>query len=445
MRILRQAFTGLVLILSIGVIAQAGPVDSRENNVVKAFRKAGPAVVSIRALRVAKYQTPSTRGFFGPEFFNDFWFGPGVRREQESLGSGVIINPHGYILTNQHVVEGASKILVSLQNGAEVQADLIGADYKSDLAVLKINTKQQFGYLAMGQSSDLMIGESVIVIGNPFGLGHTLTVGVVSALHRRIQVGDRVYGEFIQTDASINPGNSGGAMLNINGDLIGITTAIYSKAQGIGFAIPISKAKRIVDDLIAFGTVKPGWLGIDVEDLTPELSSALSVPLNAGVMISKVWPGSPSDKAGLKAGMVVLEFDEKAAPSKQVFKEIMADITRNAQVKIKYFEQGKENSAIVRADDFPAQMASELCWSLLGLEVGPAKGPGVVISKIDPSSPAGKIGIGRGDQIFRVNQNPVNGIDDFYQIIIGNRNQNSVIIVIKRENTIYYVTLPLRG
>jgi serine protease Do len=445
MRIFKQAFAGLVLMVFSGAIVQAGPADPRENYVVRAFRKAGPAVVSIRAFKVVQYQNPAARGFFGPEFFNDFWFGPGVRREQESLGTGVIINPHGYILTNQHVVEGASKIMVSLQSGSEVLADLIGADYKSDLAVLKINIKQQTPYLPMGSSSDLMIGESVIVIGNPFGLGHTVTVGVVSALHRRIQVGDRVYGEFVQTDASINPGNSGGAMLNINGDLIGITTAIYSKAQGIGFAIPISKAKRIVDDLIAFGTVKPGWLGIEVEDLTPELSSALAVSTSTGVMVSKVWTGSPADKAGIKAGMVVLEFDEKAVPSKQVFKDIMADITRNAQVKIKYFEQGKENSVLVRADDFPAGMASELCWRLLGIEVGPAKGQGVAISKIDPSSPAGKIGIGRGDLILRVNQSPVNGIDDFYQIIIGNRNQNSVIIVVKRENILYYVTLPLRG
>lgn len=443
MRTLFPALIGLALLVFSGVPARAG-AETRETSVVRAFRKAGPGVVSIRALRGAQRQNQAARGG-GPEFFNDFWFGPGVRREQESLGTGVIINPHGYVLTNQHVVEGASKILVSLQNGAEVQADMVGADYKSDLAVLRINSNQQLSYLPMGSSADLMIGESVIVIGNPFGLGHTVTMGVISALHRRIQVGDRVYGEFIQTDASINPGNSGGAMLNINGELVGITTAIYSKAQGIGFAIPISKARRIVDDLIAFGTVKPGWLGIEVGDLTPELSSALSVSSSLGVMISKVWPGSPADKAGLKAGMVVLEFDEKAIPSSQVFKETMAEITRNAKVKIKYFGEGKENSVTLSADEFPARLAGELCWRLLGIEVGPAKADGVVISKIDPASPAGKIGIGRGDLILRVNQNQVNSIDDFHQTIIGNRNQNSVIIVIKRQNVFYYVTLPLRG
>jgi serine protease Do len=445
MKIPRPAFAGLALMLFSAFAAQAASNDPRETNAVKAFRKAGPAVVGIRALRTVQYQNPMARGFFGPEFFNDFYFGPGVRRQEESMGSGVIINPHGYILTNQHVVEGASKILVSLQNGSEVQADLIGADYKSDLAVLRITAKGQTGFLPMGESSDLMIGEPVVVIGNPFGLGHTLTVGVVSALHRRITVGDRVYGEFIQTDASINPGNSGGAMLNINGELIGITTAIYSKAQGIGFAIPISKAKRVVDDLIAFGSVKPGWLGIEVEDLTAELGSALAVTPGSGVMVSKVWPGSPGEKAGIKAGSVILEFDGKPAPSKQVFKELMGEINRNTQVKIKYAEQGKESSVLLKADEFPAQMSAELCRTLLGIEVAAAKGQGVVISKIDPSSPAGKIGIGRGDLILKVNQSPVSNLDDFYRIIVGSRNQNSVIIVIKRENVLYYVTLPLRG
>jgi len=445
MSAVKQAFSGLVLlVLSADAVLASKPVE-RENDAVRAFRKAGPAVVSIRALRVVQYRGALPGDFMNPDFFNDFFFGPRARRQEESLGSGVIIDPRGYILTNQHVIQAASKILVSLQNGAEVSAELIGADYPSDLAVLKISTSQKLAYLPMGTSSDLMIGESVIAIGNPFGLGHTLTVGTVSSLHRKIQVNDRVYGEFIQTDASINPGNSGGALLNIVGELVGITTAIYAKAQGIGFAIPIDKAKRIVDDLIAYGSVQPGWLGIDVEDLTPELSAALSVAPGAGVMISWVWPESPAEKAGLKPGMAVVELDEKPVGSRAAFKEIMGDITRNDEVKIKYLDQGQEKTIAAKAEDFPARLAPRLCWRLLGIEVSAARGQGVVISKIDASSPAGKIGVSRGDMILRLNQSQLLSINDFYQALIRGRNQASVIVVIKRQNIYYYVTLPLRG
>jgi S1-C subfamily serine protease len=290
-----------------------------------------------------------------------------------------------------------------------------------------------------------MIGETMIVIGNPFGLGHTLTVGVVSALHRRIQINDRVYGEFIQTDASINPGNSGGAMLNILGELVGITTAIYSKAQGIGFAIPIDKAKRIVDDLIAYGQVEPGWLGIDVEDLTPQLSAALSAPAGSGVMVSKIWPNSPAEKAGIKAGAVISELDGKALSSKIAFKDSMSEITRNDSINVKYLSQGKATEVSIKAVEFPVSLASELSWELLGIDVVDAGGNGVKISKVDPASPAGKIGLGRGDIIYKVNQNALKTTGDFYQALIRNRNQSSVIIVIKRSNIFYYVTLPLRS
>jgi len=438
-----QAFTGLTALVFLSGAAFAAEPSGRESDVVRAFRKAGPAVVSIRALRAG--QRAGAASGLGPEFFNDFWFGPGRRGPEENLGSGVIIAPDGYILTNQHVVEGASKIMVSLQDGTEVPAEMIGADYRSDLAVLKISPKQKLSYLPMGKSSDLMIGETVVVIGNPFGLGHTLTVGVVSALHRKVQVGDRVYGEFVQTDASINPGNSGGAMLNVQGELVGITTAIYSKAQGIGFAIPIDKAKRVVDDLIAYGAVEPGWLGFEVEELTPELSTALAVSPGFGVMVSRVWPQGPAEGAGLKAGMVIYQMDGKAVPSKAAFKEINSEITRNDAAPVKYFDQGREGELLIKAVEFPMSLAPMLSRQLLGIDVTGTGQGGVSVSKIDPASPAGKIGLGRGDVIIRLNQNLLKTRDDFYQALVRNRNLNSVIIVIKRGNIFYYVTLPLRS
>ena len=425
----------------------ASEQKARENEVVRAFRKAGPAVVSIKAIRVEISRT-NWFGFprekFWSDFFDNFFFGPEIRREQENIGSGVIIAPNGYILTNQHVIEGAEKILVVLLSGEQYQAKVIGADTRSDLAVLKIDPKKPLPYLPMGTSSDLMIGETLIAIGNPFGLGPTLTVGVASALHRRIKIDNRVYGEFIQTDASINPGNSGGALLNILGELVGITTAIYANAQGIGFAIPIDKAKRIVDDLVKYGEVHPGWLGLELQPLTEKMRSALSLPSNNGILIVKVWENSPADKAGLKPGMVILEIDHQAVSSLWDYKFLLSEITVGDRVKIKYFDQGKIKETELISQEYPWDLAPQLCWKLLGIEVKSTP-RGVMISRVDPDSPAGQAGIGRGDIIIRFNQKDIFSLDDFYNQLIKNRNQQSVLVVIKRGNFYYYVTLLLRS
>ncbi len=418
----------------------------RENQVVKVFRRAGPAVVSIRALRVVKYKSPLglSKDWFWSDFFDDFWFGPEVKTEEESIGSGVIIDASGYVLTNYHVIEGAEQIEIILQNGEKYQARVVGADTRSDLAVLKINPQKPLAYLPMGTSSDLMIGETVIAIGNPFGLGPTLTVGVVSALHRKIKIDDRVYGEFIQTDASINPGNSGGALLNIVGELIGITTAIYAKAQGIGFAIPIDKAKRIVDDLIKFGEVHPGWLGIEVKDISGDLRHLLGLGERQGVLVDKVWQNSPAQKAGIKAGAIIVQIDNKPITSSWDYKDCLSEITVGDEVRIKYIDEGREKLAVIKARDFPEKLAPKLCWKLLGIEPKETK-YGVLIYKVDPTSPAGKMGLGTGDVIVRLGNQSVYSLRDFYQQLIKNRNQQSISMVIKRENFYYYLTLPLRG
>jgi len=437
---LRKAFFSLGLIYFLVWVGSVKAVIARENEVVKAFQRVGPAVVSIRAIRMVN----SGMGFPGQEFFDNFWFGPRIAQKQESIGSGVIIDPRGYILTNQHVIENASQVWVSLKTGKELEAEVIGADVRRDLAILKVTTNEPLSYILMGSSSDLMIGETVIAIGNPFGLGPTLTTGVVSALGRRVQINNQVYGEFIQTDASINPGNSGGALLNIEGELIGITTAIYANAQGIGFAIPIDRAKRVVDDLIAFREVKPGWLGIEVEEPSGELTKALGVPAGIGVMISKIWRNSPAEKAGLKPGLLIIALDSQVITSKWEFNEQMRDIIVNDEVVIKYLEQRVEKQIKLIAKAFPEELAPELCWFLLGLELeGGAKG--VMITKVDMNSMAGRIGLGRGDLVLRLNQAEVRNLTDFYQALIRNRNQNSVLIVIKRRNIYYYVSLPLRS
>ena len=426
----------------------ASEQSARENQVVRAFRKAGPAVVSIKAIRVEIsranwFGLPAEEFWSG--FFDNFFFGPEIKREEENIGSGVIIDSRGYILTNQHVVEGAEKILVVLLNGEQYQAKMVGADTRSDLAVLKIAPKKPLSYLPMATSSDLMIGETLIAIGNPFGLGPTLTVGVVSALNRRIKINDRIYGEFIQTDASINPGNSGGALLNILGELVGITTAIYSNAQGIGFAIPIDKAKRIVDDLVKYGEVHPGWLGLEVQPLNEKIRSAISLPAQSGMLIVKVWENSPAEKAGLKPGMVILEIDHHPVSSLWDYKFVLGEITVGDRVKIKYFDQEQIKETELRSEKYPGSLAPELCWKLLGIKVNPADHIGVMVSKVDPNSPAGQVGIARGDIIISFNQKDIFSLDDLYNELIKNRNQQSVLVVIKRGNFYYYVNLLMRS
>ena len=276
---------------------------SRETAVVRAERKTSPAVVNISSANQDRKRTSPFSGYgFNPffeEFFKDF-FDPRFerRRKYTSLGSGVTIDgKKGLILTNAHVIQKTGTIKVVLEDEREFEAKIVGADPDSDLAVLKIDSEQDLPAIKMGSSDDLMIGETVIAIGNPFGFSHTVTTGVISALNRSIRAEDRVYHDFIQIDASINPGNSGGPLLNINGDLIGINTAIYAKAQGIGFAIPISKARKIISDLIQYGEVIQAWIGITVQNIDEKLTRYLKIPDIKGVMVTSVEPKSPAQKA----------------------------------------------------------------------------------------------------------------------------------------------------
>jgi serine protease Do len=290
-------------------------VETRENSVVKALRKVSPAVVNISSqYKIRKNSNPFSGYGIDPlleNFFRDFFSPELERREQQtSLGSGVIIDgQRGLVLTNSHVVEKATTINVALNDKREFEATIVGMDPDSDLAVLKIKSDQTLPAMQMGNSEDIMVGESVIAIGNPFGFSHTVTTGVVSAVNRSIKTDERVFHEFIQTDASINPGNSGGPLLNINGELIGINTAIYAQAQGIGFAIPINRAKRIISDLINYGEVVQTWIGMTVQPLDSDLVAYLNIKDKAGVLVTTVEPQSPAAAAGLNGGDVILSID----------------------------------------------------------------------------------------------------------------------------------------
>ena len=298
-------FLWVFLLLICFPVAGNGHEPDRRNTVVSAVQKISPAVVNISSEYQFQTQRNPFSGFgmdpFFDSFFRDF-FDPGLERRQKrtSLGSGVIIDgKRGFILTNAHVVIQSQSITVSLKDEREFQAQIVGIDPDSDLAVLKIGNPEDLPAVEMGNSEDLMIGETVIAIGNPFGFSHTVTTGVISALNRSVRTGDTVYHNFIQTDASINPGNSGGPLLNIHGDLIGINTAIDAKAQGIGFATPINKAKRIVSDLIQYGEVVLSWTGLFLQDLDKELARYLNIPVDKGVIVKDVEPGSPAITAGI--------------------------------------------------------------------------------------------------------------------------------------------------
>ncbi len=423
--------------------------SERENAVVKVFRAVSPAVVSIRAVPVPRaYRNPFYRFPANPfikDFFRDFGIETGREEYPEaSLGSGVIIDSRGHILTNEHVVMNTVAVLVQLEDGTEYEAEVIGSDVRSDLAVLRIEARSALPCLEMGHSEDLMIGETVIAIGNPFGLGHTLTTGVISSLHRTLRLDDRVYQDLIQADACINPGNSGGPLLNIKGELVGITTAIYQKAQGIGFAIPIDRARRIVDDLIKYGEVQPGWLGLSVQELTPSLRASLNYTGQGGVLIFHIQEGSPAHSTGIEAGEILESLDGSSIRDMAGYIDLLREITVNDLVTLKIFSRGGDRQIKVKASVFPLSLADELIRNQLGIEIGSGPCPrGVKISRVNPKSRAGQIGLVAGDIILKVNQYWIEGPEHFRRVMVKNRQMESVLLGIQRDSVIYYTTLPL--
>ena len=267
----------------------------------------------------------------------------------------MVIRPDGYILTNEHVVLQSETVQIQLANDRKLDAHLVGADSDSDLAVLKVEDGHKLPYIPLGSSHDLMIGETVIAIGNPFGLSHTVTTGVVSALNRSLNTGERTYYDFIQTDASINPGNSGGPLLNIKGELIGINTAIYGKAQGIGFAIPISRAKRIVQELINYGAVETPWVGLVVQTLTPELAAHFSLKEGqGGVLVRGVEPDSPAARAGIRRGEVILSLDGRRLRTAEEYLQRERERSSGDHIQLRVLRGKREKNISVKTSRFHA-------------------------------------------------------------------------------------------
>jgi len=421
----------------------AEPDPARQSLVVQAVERASPAVVNVSTEQIIERRGspfPFPQDPFFDEFFRDFVDPRPQRFKTTSLGSGVIVGADGTIMTNVHVVERASRIHVTLSDQREFDAKLVGADADADIAILRVQAGGAVPAVTLGTSSDLMIGESVIAIGNPFGLAHTVTTGVVSAVGRSIRDEERTYTDFIQTDASINPGNSGGPLLNIKGEVIGINTAIYGKAQGIGFAIPVDRARRVMKDLVSYGEVRHPWVGVLVQDLTPDLAQHFGA--RHGVIVADVEPKSPGADAGLERGDAIVKVDGHDVASREEFEQRIQDHAENDRINLTLRRDGRDQDVELRASAFPTARADELAWQLIGLEAV-EDADGLVVRRVRGSSPAARIGVARGDRLLGLGGSPLRTLADLRKRMIEVRAARGVLLSIGRGNVQYNVNVPL--
>jgi Do/DeqQ family serine protease len=419
----------------------------RRSPVVQAVEQASPAVVNISTTQIIEQEiSPSTRfrDPFFDQFFRDFFEPRRQRYTRTSLGSGVIIREDGFVLTNMHVVLRAAHITVTLADQREFEATLVGSDADSDLAVLKLAKAGPVPAARMGTSSDLMIGETVIAIGNPFGLSHTVTTGVVSAVGRSLRSEGQAFYDLIQTDASINPGNSGGPLLNITGELIGINTAIYQAAQGIGFAIPIDRARRIVSDLIAFGEVQPAWTGLLVRALPRDVAALLKGVARGGVLVQGVELDSPAVAAGIEPGDVLLEIGGHTVQSVDEWETRVRDQPVGARLRLALLRDQQRLEVQLQTSRFPIERADRIAWSVLGLRVR-ERGGRVEVEAVRPGSPAAEIGIRAGDLIVGLGGQAIADVDGFRRRLIDYRNAQRVLVSVQRGRRLYQVPMPLGG
>lgn len=441
-------------------VSQAETDSRRETPVVLAVKRVSPAVVNISSEFEVRARTHPFSGYaLNPlfdSFFKDFF-----DREQEqkhkrsSLGSGVIIDgTRGFVLTNAHVLAATGTIRVILKDEREFEAQIVGVDSDSDLAVLRIDADTSLPAMEMGDSDDLMIGETVIAIGNPFGFSNTVTTGVISALNRSIRAKNTEYHDFIQTDASINPGNSGGPLLNIKGELIGINTAIYEKAQGIGFAIPINKARRIVSDLITHGEVIPSWIGTTVQALDSRMTQYLQLPDISGVLVRMVAKDSPAKTAGILEGDILLSLGKRKLLSPGDFQSALREFAEGEMIPVRLWRKGTEKTIYVRAAVFPMAKAMDLAYTLLGIRVENRRPDGttsrsrdsldgVMITEILNSSYLARIGVRPGDIVRKIDDIATNTVEDFTRAVVRYQQKPSLVILLQRDDTLYHITVKL--
>jgi len=427
-------------------------------NFSKLAQEVRPGVVNIRTVRTLKDGGPVFRHFFENPFGNQnphenfpnpfSGRNPSKDFKQQSLGSGFIMDREGYIVTNNHVIENADQIKVKLSNEKEYDAKVVGRDPKTDLALIKIEASDELVPLKMGNSDALQVGTWVVAIGSPFGLEQTVTAGIVSAKGRTIGAGP--YDDFIQTDASINPGNSGGPLLNMKGEVVGINTAIVASGQGIGFAIPVNLARGIVDQLIKDGEVTRAWLGVAIQDVTPELAEYYSVKDQKGVFVTEVYKGEPADKGGIKPSDIIIAVDGKTVSSTRGLSRTIASSPIGKEIPIAVVRDGKEKTVQVElakrmdsklmakqkldsTDEFGLKL-SELKPDIARNLGFPKSEKGVLVTHVKPGSKGALAGIHRGDLVKEVNRTTVDTMEEYRKQMTKVKSGEPVRLLLKRPH-----------
>lgn len=435
-------------------------LESFSNSIADIAEKVGPAVVNIDTVRMVKQgspffsQDPIFRQFFG-EQFKDY----SRTIPQKGTGSGFIISQEGYILTNEHVVHKAEKIKVTLSDGREFDGKVIGSDLDSDIAIVKIDS-DDLPIVTLGDSDKLRVGEIVVAIGNPYGLQQTVTMGVVSAEGRSIPVEEHTYRNFIQTDAAINPGNSGGPLLNTKGEVVGINTAIIAYAQGIGFAIPINIPKKNIDELIELGKVRRSWLGVYIQEVTPEIAEQFDLPEDAkGVLVGDVVKDSPAEKSGIKRGDIITKVNNEEVDSPGELQDKIGSIEIGEKANIEVVRDGKEISFVVRIDEMPtvdeegSELSKEKVFSVqtglkvqmvtpeIAKEAGLPWVKGLAISEVISGSSADDMGLQPGDIILEANRVEVSTVDEWEKVTSKLEPGDTLLLLVFRSGHTYYVPI----
>ena len=447
--------------LQVATASEDSPVRMIPANFSELAEKARPAVVNIRTVKTVKGGGPVFRHFFGDPFggknpFEDFRGphaegGPSRNFKQQSLGSGFIIGREGYIVTNNHVIENADQIKVKLAMGKEFDAKVVGRDPKTDLALIKIEASDDLTPLKMGDSDGLRVGTWVVAIGSPFGLEQTVTAGIVSAKGRTLGAGP--YDDFIQTDASINPGNSGGPLINMKGEVIGINTAIFSQGGGnvgIGFAIPVNLAQGIIEQLKNKGQVTRGWLGVGIQDITPELAEYYGVKDKKGVLVTQVFRGDPADKSGIKTGDVIVAVDGKKVSSSRELSRTIANTTVGERIPVLILSAGEGKTLYVeltkRSDSEASVKPQPQSTDNLGLKLKELEPEiarhlgysedekGVVVIQVESGSRGEIAGIKQGDVIKEINRRPVSTPKEVKKQMEKVKSGDTVQMLLKRAN-----------
>jgi serine protease Do len=434
--------------------AQAsGPVDLT-TAIADVAQKSMPAVVHIEVTQKVDVP-PSVSPFESDPFFRYFFGVPqgprSHKREMRGIGSGMIIDSEGHIVTNHHVVSGATRINVKMASGEELEAKIVGIDPKTDLAVLKIKPPKNIPYLVFGNSDKLRVGEWVVAIGNARGLEQTVTAGIISAKHRVGILDPSSYQDYIQTDAAINPGNSGGPLLNLAGEVVGVNAAIVSESggfEGIGFAIPSNMTKAIAGDLIKTGKVVRGWIGISVQDVTPLLAKSMNMKVLKGVWITEVFKGGPAEKAGILKGDVAVSYDGTPLENANDFRNQVAVTRVGKKVDVGILRKGEKISIQVEVSAYKhaPRIAALGLKNKLGIEVKEISilearrrrldsREGVVLAKVDANGPAGRAGLETGDIILQINNLAVRGINDYARILEQIQKDEEVLLLVRDMRT----------